>query len=74
MNNKFSYNANSGKVIWIDMDNSPHVPFFAPIIEELVERGYKVKISVRDYSQTILLADLYNFEYDTIGKHYGKNK
>jgi len=24
--------------IWIDLDNSPHVPFFAPIIEELQKR------------------------------------
>ena len=24
--------------IWIDMDNTPHVPFFEPIMEELKAR------------------------------------
>jgi hypothetical protein len=25
----------TGKTVWIDIDNSPHVPFFLPIIHEL---------------------------------------
>ena len=74
MNNRFSYNRNSDKVVWIDLDNSPHVPFFAPIIEEFVSKGYKVKISARNYSQTVLLADLFQLDYTAVGKHYGKNK
>jgi hypothetical protein len=74
MNNKFSYNKNSDKVIWIDLDNSPHVPFFAPIIKSLSELGYNIKISTRNYSQTVELADLFQFDYSPIGKHYGKNK
>ena len=32
-----------GKKIWIDLENSPHVPFFKPIIEEL-----KTNIGVTD--------------------------
>ena len=27
------------KKIWVDLDNSPHVPFFRPIIEELRKQG-----------------------------------
>ena len=33
------------KKIWIDLDNSPHVPFFTPIIEELEQRGYRVLLT-----------------------------
>jgi hypothetical protein len=28
-------NAGRAMKIWIDLDNTPHVPFFRPIIEEL---------------------------------------
>ncbi len=62
------------KRIWIDLDNSPHVPFFKPIIEELNNRGYHVMLTARDCSQTCGLADLLNLSYKRIGKHYGKNK
>ena len=62
------------KKIWIDLDNSPHVPFFKPIIEELNNRGYHVMLTARDCSQTCGLADLLNLSYKRIGKHYGKNK
>ena len=37
--------------IWIDLDNSPHVPFFSPIVEELEKCGYSVMLTVRDCFQ-----------------------
>ena len=74
MNQKFSYNKNSDKVIWIDLDNSPHVPFFDPIINALCGLGYNVQISTRNYSQTVQLADQFQLDYYPVGKHYGKNK
>lgn len=74
MNQKFSYNPNTKKVVWVDLDNSPHVPFFAPIIQKLREQGYTVKISARKYSQTVALANLFDLDYSAIGKHHGKNK
>ncbi|MFC2168340.1 DUF354 domain-containing protein [Acidobacteriota bacterium] len=63
-----------GKKIWIDLDNSPHVLFFIPIIRELKKRGYRVVITARNYAQVIGLADLFNIKYTRIGRHYGKNK
>jgi len=60
--------------IWIDLDNSPHVPFFAPIIEELQKRGYSVVLTARDCSQVRELADLFHLNYKLIGRHSGKNK
>lgn len=60
--------------IWIDLDNSPHVPFFRPIIEELEKRGYSTMITARDCFQVCGLADQYNITYKRIGRHWGKNK
>jgi uncharacterized protein len=60
--------------IWIDLDNSPHVPFFAPIIDELEKRGYSLVLTARDCSQVRELADLFRLNYKLIGRHSGKNK
>ncbi len=62
------------KRIWIDLDNSPHVPFFAPIIKELERRGYAVTLTARDAYQVCELADLYGLKYTRLGHHWGKNK
>jgi len=59
--------------IWIDLDNSPHVPFFAPIIEELENQGHTVLVTARDCFQVCDLADLLSVRYRRIGRHYGKN-
>jgi predicted glycosyltransferase/peptidoglycan/xylan/chitin deacetylase (PgdA/CDA1 family) len=60
--------------IWIDLDNTPHVPFFIPIIRELERRGHKVVLSARDAFQVCDLAEKKNLSYVKIGRHYGKNK
>lgn len=65
---------NTSRRIWIDFDNSPHVPFFAPIIDELRKRGYEVALSARDAYQVFDLADRMGFRYAKIGRHYGKHK
>ncbi len=62
------------KKIWIDLDNTPHVPFFAPIMEELERRGYSVFLTARDCFQVCSLADLFQLKYLRIGRHYGKHK
>lgn len=60
--------------IWIDLDNSPHVPFFVPIIKELEERGYAITLTARDTFQVLGLADRYKLKYEKVGRHYGANK
>ena len=62
------------KKIWIDLDNSPHVPFFAPIIEELERKGYAVLLSARDAFQVCELADAAGLKYYRVGRHFGKQK
>src|SRR6266436_7067337 len=60
--------------IWIDLDNSPHVPFFVPIIEELRKRNYSVVVTARDCFQVRELADFFHLNYKLIGHHSGKGK
>lgn len=59
--------------IWIDLDNTPHVPFFIPIIRELERRGHQIVISARDAFQVCQLADQKGLRFTKAGKHYGKN-
>ncbi|HBG07398.1 MAG: hypothetical protein A2075_01035 [Geobacteraceae bacterium GWC2_58_44] len=60
--------------IWIDLDNSPHVPLFKPIVAELGKRGYSVMLTARDCFQVCALAELHNLPYQRVGRHYGKHK
>jgi len=64
----------TAKRIWIDLDNSPHVPFFAPIIEALKGRGYSVILTARDAYQVCELADRFRFSYKRVGRHWGKHR
>lgn len=61
------------KKVWVDLENSPHVPFFKPIIEELRKSGYEVIVTARDCFQVCDLADLFGLEYKRVGRHYGKH-
>jgi uncharacterized protein len=61
-------------MLWFDLDNSPHVPFFIPIMKELEERGHSVLLTSRDCFQVCSLADYYKLNHKKIGKHYGANK
>lgn len=64
----------TGKKIWIDLDNSPHVPFFLPIIEELRRKGHEVILTARDSYQVCELLKFHNISCRVIGGHWGKNK
>ena len=59
--------------IWIDLDNTPHVPFFKPIIEELEARGYMTLITARDAFQVKELAEKSGLKFILVGRHYGRN-
>ncbi|MGA2422640.1 MAG: DUF354 domain-containing protein [Terriglobales bacterium] len=64
----------SNRKVWIDLENSPHIPFFRPIIKELEERGCEVVLTARDCFQVCELADLAGLKYRKIGHHYGKHR
>jgi uncharacterized protein len=53
--------------VWIDVTNSPHVPFFRPLAALLHERGHDVSVSARDFAQTLELLDADGTRYETVG-------
>ena len=67
-------NTAAKRVVWIDIDNSPHVPFFMPIIEELDKRGIELVLTARNLYQVCDLLDFFGLRCKVIGGHYGKNK
>lgn len=54
-------------MIWIDLENSPHVLFFQPIIERLWQRGEDVFLTARDFAQTIPLLEETGYPFHTVG-------
>jgi predicted glycosyltransferase len=66
--------ASRRKKIWVDLDNSPHVLFFRPIIEELKKRNYDVFVTARDAYQVRELLEFYGLPAKLIGKHHGRHK
>jgi predicted glycosyltransferase len=55
--------------VWIDLDNSPHVHFFAPILRRLRTGGVEPVITVRDFAQTVELAHWYGMDFKVVGEH-----
>jgi len=62
------------KKIWVDLDNSPHVPFFLPIIGKLRENNYEVLVTARDAYQVRELIEFYKVSARIVGRHYGKHR
>src|SRR5205807_3843825 len=57
--------------IWIDLANSPHVPFFHALIPEFTSRGHQVELTARDFAQTVELAANAGMLPHVIGGHGG---
>jgi predicted glycosyltransferase len=58
-------------LIWIDLANSPHVPFFRALIPEFERRGHSVIVTAREFAQTVELAFAAGLEPIVIGGHGG---
>ena len=59
-------------LVWIDLGNSPHVPFFAAISSELERDGHEILWTARDYAQTVPLAQKLELPIKVFGTHGGK--
>ena len=59
--------------IWIDLGNSPHVPFFTALAKEFAARGHQIVWTARDYAQTVELASKAGIDATVFGTHGGKN-
>src|SRR5258708_35756482 len=57
--------------IWIDLANSPHVPFFRALIPEFTARDHQVEITARDFAQTVELASQAGMTPHVIGGEGG---
>ncbi len=62
------------KKVWIDIDNSPHVPFFLPIIDELRKQDVELILTARNMYQVCELLDFFQLPCKVIGGNGGKNK
>jgi hypothetical protein len=60
-----------GVRVWIDVSNSPQVPFFRPLIELLQKRGHTVDVTTRDYAQTLELLTLHAIPHEVVGPPHG---
>ena len=58
--------------IWIDLANSPHVPFFRALAPEFTARGHEVLWTARAFAQTVELAESAGLAFDVIGGHGGR--
>src|SRR5258705_2337647 len=57
--------------IWIDLANSPHVPFFRSLTNEFIRHDHEVVVTARDFAETVKLAEAAGFAYEVIGGHGG---
>lgn len=58
--------------IWIDLANSPHVPFFRALVDEFKTRGHELEISAREFAETVPLAIAASLSPVVIGVHGGR--
>jgi uncharacterized protein len=61
-----------GVRIWIDLTNSPHVLVMRPVIELLRADGHEVRVTARDFAQTLALCERFGIEHTAIGRHRGE--
>ena len=57
--------------VWIDISNSPQVLFFRPLVALLHERGHDVRVTTREYAQTIELLTLHGIAHEVVGPGHG---
>jgi predicted glycosyltransferase len=58
--------------VWIDLTNSPHVLVMRPVIELLREDGHEVRVTARDFAQTLELCRRMGVAHTAIGHHRGE--
>ncbi|MGA2163000.1 MAG: DUF354 domain-containing protein [Solirubrobacteraceae bacterium] len=58
--------------VWIDLTNSPHVLVMRPVIEALERDGHEVRVTARDFAQTLGLLRRFEIPHTAIGHHRGE--
>ncbi|MCW2949789.1 MAG: hypothetical protein JWN41_802 [Thermoleophilia bacterium] len=60
--------------VLIDLTNSPHVPFFVPLVRLLERDGHEVVVTARRFAQTVELAAQFGLDVTVIGAHGGAGR
>ena len=60
--------------VWIDITNSPHVPFFRPLLRLLREDSHEVEVTARAFAQTEQLLELHGIDATIVGTHGGRSR
>ena len=58
--------------LWIDLANSPHVPFFKALATRFVSQGHEIEITAREFAETVPLAQAAGFSPEVVGIHGGR--
>lgn len=59
--------------LWIDLANSPHVPFFKALAERFKAEGHEIETTAREFAETIPLAQAAGFAPQVVGVHAGRD-
>lgn len=59
--------------LWIDLANSPHVPFFKALAERFRAQGHEIETTAREFAETIPLAHAAGFAPQVVGVHAGRD-
>src|ERR1051326_5038404 len=58
--------------LWIDLANSPHVPFFKALAPRFLAAGHEIEFTARDFADTVPLAQAAGFDAEVVGAHGGR--
>ena len=59
--------------LWIDLANSPHVPFFKALASRFVAAGHEIEVTAREFAETVPLAKAAGFDAQVVGTHGGRD-
>jgi predicted glycosyltransferase len=59
--------------LWIDLANSPHVPFFKALVKRFAAQGHEIETTAREFAETIPLARAAGFTPEIVGAHAGRD-
>jgi len=59
--------------LWIDLANSPHVPFFKVLAERFKAQGHEIDTTAREFAETVPLAEAAGFDPHVVGVHAGRD-
>jgi len=58
--------------LWIDLANSPHVPFFKALAPRFKATGHEIEVTAREFAETVPLAKAARLGAHVVGAHGGR--